>query len=150
MPQICDPPLRRLAVPELPTHALHLALDRLAPAVENVRVEVTLERDEGADGPARIDRVDTPVDADHVVAGVLGELRQEGVGALGEERHGHGGDVLRFELRAHGGGDVLEGRERELAEVVRCQLARPRVEDLDELHMKASEASARVEIGRLR
>ena len=136
MPQVRDPRLRRPRALEPLAHPLHLALDRLAAAVEHVRVEVALERGLARDGGARVRGVDAPVDADHVVAGAVGERGELRVRALGEERHRHGGHACGGELGAHAGGDAPQRRERELFEVVRGELARPRVEHLHELRMR--------------
>ena len=135
MAQVSNPRLGSLATLEALTHALHLVLDRRPSAIEQVRVHVALQRDLVAYGRTGSRGLDAPVDADDVVAGVLGERSELRVRTLREERHGHGRNVRRSEFGAHARGDALQGREGELLEVVRRKLACPRVEDLQELRV---------------
>lgn len=82
--EIRDPSLGLLSTSETLAHPLDLALDRFFAPIEQIRIEVTLQGNLVANHPASLRRLNAPVQADDVVAGMLGEERKRRVRALGE------------------------------------------------------------------
>src|SRR6266404_5431109 len=144
--EIRDPPFRwTAAFTERGTHATHAALNSFVSTVECCRVKIPLQRLVRRHC-TRVLRCDAPVETEDVVARVRGGC--EGgrrVGTLGEKDERDRREIVLCEACADGNGDVAEWRERELCEIVRSQLSRPRVENLEEL--RAPQTSVRCMCG---
>lgn len=94
MSQVRDPRLRLLATFETLAHPLNLPLDRFLPAIQYVRIQVTLECYTWTDGFPSNGWLDTPVQPDHVVAACLSDVLQGPVCSLGKEGEGNNGEPL--------------------------------------------------------
>lgn len=125
MPEVGDPRLRAAVDGKTRADALHGALDRVAPAVQDAGVHVSLERDFALDEPARLGGIDLPVEPERVVARALCEGGQCVVCAFREENERYGWEVLGGEALADVGRDVYQGRPREEIKVVRGEFAGP-------------------------
>lgn len=135
MTKICYPCLRLPRNLEACAHAPNLALDGFFAAVQQVRVQVALERGLALDEVARLTGLDAPVEPKNVIARALGHHVERLVCTLGEECHRHDRHASFCELAFDAFGDALQGRVRELFEVMRRELASPRVEDLQQLSL---------------
>jgi len=134
VPEIDDPTLPPAA--KALCNPLNGLGDRLTAAIQNIGVHIPLQRDtavSNSDGTFRIMR---PVEADDLVAG-LAQLVESVPSALGKYGHGDGLAAPKF---PNAGGEArgypTYVGERERAEVVRRQLAGPRVEDLQHLRAR--------------
>ena len=131
--QVRDPPFCFLTAFETLAHPLDLPLNRLSPAIQYVGIQVALERDTWTDGFPSNGWVDAPVQPDHVVAAGLSDTFEGAVRSLGEESERDNGELLGLQLLPKFCGDVLEGGQRELCEIVGREFAGPRVKNLEEL-----------------
>jgi hypothetical protein len=88
MAQVRNPAFWLLTVPtpETLTHALHLAFDRLAPSIEQVRVKVALQRDAIAYERTGLGWLNCPVQPECVIPGLAREEGKGRIGTFGEER----------------------------------------------------------------
>ena len=133
MSQVRDPRLCLFATLETLARPLNFSLDRFFPSIQYVRIQVALERDTCADGLPSDGRFNTPVQPDHVVTAGLSDIFQRAVRPLREEGERNNRKPLGLQLLPDLCGDVSEGGQRELGEIVRREFTGPRVENLKEL-----------------
>jgi len=108
MSQVRDPRLCLCATLETLAHPLDSSFDRFFPAIQYVRIQVSLERDTWADGFPSNGRFDAPVQPDHILTAGMGDIFQRAVRSLGEEGEGDNRKPLDLQLLTDFGGDVLE------------------------------------------
>ena len=118
MPQVRDPRFGVLTPFETLAHPLYLPLNRLSTTIQHVRIQVALERNTWTDGFPSNRRVDAPVQSDHIVPAGLSDVFQGAVRSLGEEGKRNNGEPLDLQSLTKFSGDVLEGGQRELGEIV--------------------------------
>lgn len=118
MSQVRNPCLCLFTSLETLAHPLHFPLDRFFPAVQYVRIKVTLERNVWTGGFPRNGRFDTPVQPDHIVTAGLCDTSQRAVRSLGKKGEGNNRKPLGLQLLMNFGGDVLEGGQGELGEIM--------------------------------
>lgn len=110
MTQVRDPRLCLFTAFKTLTRPLNLSFNRFLPAVQYVRIQVTLKRDTWADGLPSDGWFNTPVQPDHVVATGLSDIFQRTVRSFGEKGERNNWKPLGVQSLANFSGDVLEGR----------------------------------------
>jgi hypothetical protein len=119
MPQVCNPRPRLPPAFKTLAHPLNLPFNRFLPAIQHVRVQISLERNIWTGYFPSNGQFDAPIQPNHIVTAPLSDPFQGGVRSFRKEGEGNDWKPLIPQSPTNFSGDIFEGRQRELGKIVR-------------------------------